>query len=458
MTEQKQTPNTNDAGNQATGNQQGARQAAAVGPLDAALASFPAPTWRSAAWSVILMMGAASVWAATVELDRIVVATGSVSPQGQVRIVQHLEGGVAEEILVREGDHVTRGQEIVRLDLGSGGLVTEEIEVRLDALRLERARLIAESRQIDLFLPEEEAGRQPDLAAAESETYRSRRREYESSLSVLRDQKLQKEFEVTSISARLQAAEAKAGPLKEQLEIAQHLIDRQLAPKTRGLALERDLKEIEGELAGLSSALPLAKTAHAESQQREMHERNRFRKVAAERLREVETEIARQVEQLNRARVRREHSVVVSPIDGVVKSLGVNTIGGVVSAGEPIAQIVPVDEELVIEARLSPTDIGHVSVGQSARVKLTTYDYLRYGALDGRVTQIAASSDLDQEGRPYFRMVVEPDAPHLEQNGRRYPISPGMEAMVDINLGKRSVASYLLEPVLKLNAEAFRDR
>jgi adhesin transport system membrane fusion protein len=134
------------------------------------------------------------------------------------------------------------------------------------------------------------------------------------------------------------------------------------------------------------------------------------------------------------------------------------TLGGVVKAGEPIMEIVPTDDQLVIEAKLSPIDRGYVAVGQSARVKISTYDFVRYGALEGKVTQIAADSNVDQKGEAYFRVIVETDKSYLGDDPTTLLITPGMQATVDIQTGKRSVAFYLMKPVFKLRNEAFRER
>ena len=426
--------------------------------IDAILKRFPLPTWRPVAFGVIGVLAAGVAWAAFAQLDRIAAAAGVVAPKGQVRTVEHLEGGVAEAIHVAEGDKVAAGQPLVRVDLGGGGLNDAEILVRLDALRLERARLIAESNQIDLTLPEAESARQPDLADAERAAYRSRKREYESSLAVLRDQRAQREQEIESLTVKTEAATRRLEPLAKQADIARRLVDKQLMARSVGLGFERDLKEVEAEIKGFEAALPKARTALGEARERELFERNRYRNDAAKRLREVEIELARQTELYERATSQRRRTIIASPIDGVVKNLRLKSVGAVIQPGEPVMEIVPTSEKLVIEARLSPLDVGHVSLGQPARVKIATYDFLTYGSLEGRVSYIAADADEEPSGEPYFRLIVETERDYLEAEGRPLPISPGMTANVDLNLGRRSVLRYLVEPVLRLKEDAFQER
>lgn len=425
--------------------------------LDEIADAHPLPTWRPITWCALALAVGGVVWASQARVDRIAKASGVVAPQGQVRTVQHLEGGIVEQILVREGDAVAAGDPLLQIDLGEGALNADEIQVRLDALTLERARLLAEALQVDLALPEAASKRQPALAKAERAAYQSRRREYESSLAVLRDQRAQKELSIQSIAARLKAARARLAPLDEQRSIAQTLSDRKLMRRTEALTREREYQLLKGEIADLKVALPLAQTALAEARKLEMFERNRFRKAANDRLREVEIDIARQSELLARARRQAQRTVVASPIDGVVKNLSVNTIGGVVRAGQPILEIVPSDETLVIEARLSPDDVGQVRVGQPVKVKISTYDYMRYGALPGEIARVAADANTTEQGQYYFQIVVAPAAQHLSVGEARYRLSPGMTAEVDINLGQRTVLRYLLAPILKLREDAFRE-
>ena len=149
---------------------------------------------------------------------------------------------------------------------------------------------------------------------------------------------------------------------------------------------------------------------------------------------------------------------ILSPIDGIVQDMKINTIGGVVGPAEPIVEIVPSKERLVVEAQLSPSDIGHVAVGQPATVKISTYDFLTYGSLSGQIVNVSADSNADAEGNHFFRLIVETDSDRLQVGAQSYPISPGMQAQVDIELGQRSVLRYIIEPALKLRDEAFRDR
>jgi len=178
----------------------------------------------------------------------------------------------------------------------------------------------------------------------------------------------------------------------------------------------------------------------------------------AEELGQVELQIARTREVVAKMTDQARRTQIESPIDGVVKNLRFHTIGGVVKPGDPIMDIVPSNDSLVIEGRVAPVDVGYVRVGQKAVVKVTTYDFVRYGGLEGEVIVLAPDATSDRTGKQYFRVVVQTDKAYLGNGPAEYPISPGMEATIDIHTGQKSVLEYLVSPVLKLKHEAFRER
>ena len=426
--------------------------------LDKLLSRFPLPTWQLLSFTVVAMLVASGVWATQARLDRIATAPGFVVPLGSVRTVQHLEGGLVTEIRVKDGDKVKEGQILLNLDLASGGLKPEEIQVQLDGLRLRRARLMAHVANVDLLLPEAEARRQEALASAERSAHANRRRQQETNLRMLQSQRDERRLELQSLNTRLASAKRNLSLLLEQLEMARDLSEKRLLPRMQTLDRQRETEQLRGEIAAMEIAVPLARAVLAESKARIQHERSRFVSDAAAELRDVESEIARNRQALKRAEEQARRTEVVSPIDGIVQNLRVTTIGGVVGSGEPIVDIVPSEERLVLEARLEPDDIGHVRVGDPATVKVSTYDFLRYGGLEGWVSHVAADTSIDESGQHYFKILIETVSDLLIVGDRDYPISPGMKAQIDIHIGTRPVIDYLLQPVLKLRGEAFRER
>ncbi|MDH3661538.1 MAG: HlyD family type I secretion periplasmic adaptor subunit [Alphaproteobacteria bacterium] len=426
--------------------------------LDDLLERFPLPSWRPFAWIAIGLLASGVAWAAQTDLEEIVSTAGVVVPQSQVKMVQHLEGGIITAIHVREGETVKVGQPLVQLDLGSGGTNTEELRVRVDALLIKRARLTAQRDGTQLRLPEEPAQHQPHIAAAETATYDNRQRQFDSDLEVIRKQINQQEYEIAAVDARRVSVKKRLDFASQQRAMIRKLYQSGVMAKMRLLDIEREVEAIHGELLGLDAEYDKAGEALLEVQEREQQDLTHFRSHAAAELAQVELEIGRQRELLTEARAQQQRSEVVSPIDGVVKRSRFNTIGGIVRPGDSIMEIVPSEDVLVVEARLSPIDVGHVAIGQSVMVKISTFDYLRYGGLEGKIRHVAADSNADQSGHQYFKVIVETLKNQLEIDDHSYRIKPGMEALVDVKIGTRSVLSYLIKPVLKLRHEAFRER
>lgn len=426
--------------------------------LDTLLRRHPIPTWRCLAWPLAVLLVLAVVWANFAQLDEVSVAPGEVIPQGRVKVIQHLEGGIIQAIHVREGDTVNVGDPLVQLDLGAAGVNRDELRARLDGEELRRARLNAEVEDKDLELPSDAAQRHPALARAESQAYIARRRELDSALMVMKAQQQQLELQVQELDARLSAVSKNLKLANERLTLSRGLLSKGLTARMEHLELAAEVESLEGEKQSLLPAIPRARAAVAEAEQKIEQAVIRFRRQAQEDLGVAENAIARLQEQWDEATKQGNRAEIRSPIDGIVKNMRYNTIGGVVSSGEPIMEIVPTGDKLVVEAKLSPTDRGYVQEGQTAVVKISAYDFIRYGGLDGSVVHVAPDSSTANDGVPYFRVIVETTKPYLGEVEGRLPITPGMQATVDIHTGAKTILQYLIKPVLKLRHEAFRER
>ena len=410
------------------------------------------------AWPIIVLLAVLLAWSYFARLDEVAVAPGEVVPQGKVKVVQHLEGGIIDRIYVTDGALVEAGDPLVRLDLATSGVNREELQARLDGELLRRARLMAEVENSVLEFPELAAGRHPSLAEAERRAFIARGHELDSRLGVLREQVKQRELEVQELEARKQAASRNLALARERLKMSSSLLAEGLTAKMEHLQLRAEVESLEGELQSLTPAVPRARAAVAEAEQRLREGETQFRREGQEQLGRTEQAIAQLKELLAAATDQGARAEIKSPIDGIVKKLRYYTIGGVVSPGEPIMEIVPTGDKLVVEVRLNPTDRGYVSEGQPTLVKVSTYDFARYGGLAGSVVRVAPDSTTDQNGIPYFRVIVQTDRTYLGEEEGKLPITPGMQATVDIHTGTKSVMEYLVKPVLKLREEAFRER
>lgn len=426
--------------------------------LDALVQRHKAPPLRFVTWLIMGLIAAFLAWASVAQLDEVSVAMGEVAPQGRVKVVQHLEGGLIVDIFVVEGDEVRQGDPLMLLDLATAGVNRDEIQIRIDSLRLTRARLVAEAEGTPLVFPEAETERQPDLVRAERETHEARRNELQSSVSVLQQQVNQRGSEVRELEARSRAAAANLRLAREKLAMSASLLKEGLTARMDHLQLQAEVEDLQGTLNTLAESVPRARSALAESEARLNEIGLRFRREALEQIGETEMNLARNEDLLGRATDQQLRTEIRSPIDGIVKNMRHNTIGGVVRAGEPILDLVPSRDDLVVEARLNPVDRGYVREGQEATLKISTYDYARYGSLKGIVTLVAPDSTIPENDQPYFRVLVRPEKYYLGEQPGEYQITPGMEATVDIHTGTRSVLDYLIRPVLKLKHEAFRER
>ncbi len=426
--------------------------------LDNLLKTNARSGWRRIAWVIALLISAVTAWAALTELDEVAVAEGQVVPRDKVKIIQHLEGGIIKQIFVEEGMTIKAGVPLVELVLPVTGLNKEELQVQLDGLVLARARLSAEIENRPIDLPAPEAARNPKLAEAELSAFKARRQEHQSQLLTLKEQVQQRELSIMEIKAARSAIHTDMKMSRQHLKISADLVKDGLTSKIEHLERKREVKRLEGEYAALTPAIPRAEAALAEATEKLREAGLIYRRQILEEFRDAELNIARTTELLAAATQQDSRTLIKSPIDGVVKNLRYHTIGGVVRSGEPIMELVPSDNNLVIEARLSPTDRGYVATGQSARAKISTYDYIRYGALDGSIVQISADSSTGQNGEPYFRVVMQPERTYLGAGGEQLPIMPGMVATVDIKTGRKSILSYIIEPVLKIKEESFRER
>jgi len=426
--------------------------------LDVLVANQSVPSWRPVSWSLMAFVGLFFVWSIFARFDEVAVATGEIVPQGKIKTIQHLEGGIIEDIFVQDGDIVRLDAPLVQINLGQLASSREETRIRLDGLLLAKARLEAEAENRAMILPTEIAGRQPQLAAAEQATHEARLQELKSTRAVLEGQVHQRERDVNDVSARLQAAESGLRLARERLGMSEDLLKDGLTSRIEHNQAQSQVEALIGEAASMREGLPRARDALGEARERVKELDLKFSREAREQLSETEQSIARTQEMLNTAADQQTRATIKSPITGIVKNLRYHTIGGVVRSGEALMDIVPSDDELVVEARLNPMDRGFVRPGQKTTVKIDTYDYARYGGLEGEVISVAPDSTVPEGGAPYFKVVVRTEKHHLGNAEDGYAITPGMGATVDIHTGTKSVLEYLVRPVLKLKAEAFRER
>jgi membrane fusion protein, adhesin transport system len=405
--------------------------------------------WTIAA-AVILGLG----WAAVTTLDKVTRGAGRVVPQVRNQMIQHLEGGIVSEILVREGEKVEAGATLIRIDNSFSRAELLQNQVELKAKSLQMLRLEAESRgQNSFVVPPGMAEQIPQIAAQERSLFRARQDGLQAQLNVVDDQHRQKEIELAEMRTRWKSTQREREIVMPRLESLRRLVKIGAVSNNELLENERILQQVEAKLAGLLHDVPRLEAAVSELSRRREETILRFRADAEKDQRETSVVVAKLEEAITAMRDRSRRTEVVAPVAGIVNKLFIDTIGGVVKSGEPLIQLVPAEASVVVEARLSPQDRAEVWPGLPAVVKVSAYDFSLYGGLKGKVLDISPDALSDEKGEPYFRVRLEADATAF---GPGKPVIPGMLAQVDILSGRHTVLGYLMKPVQRLKNEALR--
>ncbi len=357
------------------------------------------------------------VWAAFSRVEEITKAEARIIPSTREQLVQSLEGGILQDLMVREGDTVAQGQPLLRIDPTKAASSLQEGQSKSLALQAMAARLQAESRGTALAFPAEVRG-DAELLRNETRTYEARRRAVEESVATLRRNR--------ELLAR-------------EIAMTAPMVEKGLVAEVELLRMRRQANELELQIA---------------------ERYNRYRAEAANELTRVESDLGQITGLLTARRDQFDRTVVRAPVRGTIKNIRVNTVGGVIQPGQDIMEIVPLEDRLLVEAKVRPHDVAFLRPGLPAKVKLTAYDYTIYGALDGELELISPDT-LREERRgveeTYYRVLVRTRNSSLRAGGKELPIIPGMTASVEIRTGEKSVLDYLLKPAFRAR-EALRER
>ncbi len=397
-------------------------------------------------------------WASQASLEVVTRGSGRVIPSRQVQVVQHLEGGIVSDILVKEGDTVEKGQILMRIDNVRAATDYREKKARYLGVLAAIARLEAEIGGTSITFPSEVLAEARDVAQSEVALYNSRREKLQSDLEILRQQAQQRKRELAELKSRLKQAEESYRLVKEELDLTRGLAKQRLVSKTELLHLERQANDLRGQIEQTRLNIQRVESAVREAYQRIENASSKFRSDALRELSTLQSELAglKEVVLAGEDRVRRTE--LRSPVHGVIKKIYITTKGGVVAPGQRLVEVVPLEDNLLIEARLRPTDIAFIRPGQRARVKITAYDYSIYGGLEGRVEHISADTITNDKGESFYLIRVRTDRNFLGTKDKPLAIIPGMTAEVDILTGRKTVLEYLLKPVLKARYNALRER
>ncbi len=426
-------------------------------PLDDVVEQHGEPYWRLWDRRILFFMLLLLLWTFVAHLDRVITAQGKVVPYDKVKVIQHLEGGIIKTVLVRENQEVKLGEPLVELDLAMGGVNGAELNARMASFRLAQIRLQAEAMGTEARWPSDLDPAYQPVADAERSTFQARRAEHMNTLSAIDGQITQGRQRVAELRARLASLEASLRIAQQELAISEGLVKDKLVSQLEHFQRRTAVERLTGDIESTRQAIPGAQAGMDEAMARRREEESKFRRRATDERTELERKMASLTEDLNRAQDQEGRAIIRAPIDGVVKNVKYQSVGNVVKSGEPIMEVVPLKDQLVVELKLSPADRGLVMLNQAALVKVSAYDFYRYGGLDGHVTAIGADTDSGRNEEQFYRVVVSTKRSHLGNTAGVMPISPGMTAEVDIKVDTQSVFWSLLRPVMKLKHEAFRE-
>lgn len=408
--------------------------------------------------SALLLVGVLLVWASLAKIDEVTKGEAKVIPSRQLQVIQSLDGGVVSEILVKEGQVVEAGQLLLKIDETRATSGVRESAAQAFALRAKLARLkaLAEGHSFKPPQPQPGNAEEQRVVDEERQLYDAKRSELAALVSISEQQLAQRQQELSEAEAKRESARRSLELSQQELAKTRPLLATGAVSEVDVLRLERDVTRARGDKEQASAQASRAKAAIAEAtrkiQETDLSFRNEIRKDLSE--------VLGRLNALNEGAValadKVDKSQVKSPVRGRVQRLLANTVGGVVSPGKDIVEIVPLDDALVLEARVQPRDIAFIHPGQAATVKFTAYDFSIYGGLDAAVENISPDTVTDEKGTNTFYVVrVRTKQPNFND---KMPIIPGMTAEVDILTGKKTVLSYLLKPVLKAHAYAMRER
>ncbi|OOG45059.1 HlyD family type I secretion periplasmic adaptor subunit [Polaromonas sp. A23] len=397
----------------------------------------------------------AVLWAGLSEVDEITKGEGKVIPSRQLQVLQSLDGGVVSEILVQEGQVVDAGQALVNIDTTRFDSSVKENRVQYLALLAKAARVRALAEGVPFVPPPEVAAEAPKTVEEEFRSYEASTSTLNAQLAIARQQLSQRQQELVEMRAKREQASRAYELSAKELSYTKPLLKDGAVSEVELLRLERETGRFFGEREMASAQISKTQSAIEEAsrkvQEITLNFQSEARKELSETLAKLNVSSAGGVGLADKV----DKSSLRSPVRGTVKRLLVNTVGGVVQPGRDIIEIVPLEENLLLEAKVLPKDIAFLRPGDRALVKFTAYDFSIYGGLEAKLEFIGADSVTDERGNTFYTVRVRTEKSKL---GEGLPIIPGMVAEVDIITGQKSILSYLLKPVLKAKQAAFTER
>ncbi|MDX2319411.1 MAG: HlyD family type I secretion periplasmic adaptor subunit [Moritella sp.] len=427
-------------------------------------------------WVMVLFFIIAVIWASIAKLDKVTVGTGKVIPSSQLQVVQNLEGGIVKQVLVREGQHVEKNQQLLLIDdtifrsdfrektqnLASSRADSMRLNALLNSVSVHKTKVDWQNSvtvRLDVLKFDADfTENNKKLVRREQNEYNDKLSNFENQLSVMAQQIRQKERELIETKSRMANLRRSYNIASKEYNITKPLADEGVVPQIELLRLQRQLNDTKREMTSAELQAPVTEASIQEAIFKYIDIALKFRSDAQAELNETSYLLDSLFESQIGLKDRVNRTVVLSPVTGTIQKIYVNTIGGVIQPGMNLIEIVPTEDNLLIEAKIAPQDIGFLKPDLKVVIKFSAYDFTVYGGLTGYLENISADTIQDEEGNSYYQVRIRTEYSSLAgPDGEPLPIIPGMTASADIIIGKRSVLDYLLKPVIKARQTALRE-
>jgi len=409
-------------------------------------------------WTIAGLFFWLIIWAAFSEVDERVRGIGQVMPSSDVQVIQSLEGGILSEMLVTEGMAVKKDQVLLRIADVQFASEGRGIEAQMAGLQAKQARLKAEASGQPFVIAPDIEKKFPDIAANEDKLYKSRQDELNTALNIIKDDVNEANANLSEVKASIAKLAKSKALLEHQFDIAQRLVAQKAMPEIESLKLERDLNETSGNLSSAMQSQQSLEAKLSAAQKKQEEKLGAFRSQALGDLNEVESKLSSIKENLNSVNDKVNRSELKSPVDGIIQKIYVRTVGGVIQPAQKLVEIVPIADDLMIRAKISPADVAFLRPGQDVKVKITAYDSQIYGTLNGKLDRISANTVEDAQGNAFFEIDVTTDKNYLGTADKPLRIFSGMVSETEVITGKRTILAYLLKPVLRTKDRAFTEK
>jgi adhesin transport system membrane fusion protein len=431
---------------------------------------------RLTIWAMAALLFCFILWSYFAALQQVTSGVGKIIPSTQVQVIQSLDGGVLQKLFVQEGMQVTKDQPLARIDDTRFRSDFAEQKQEVSSLRANVIRLRAElssiligsndqwQRQIEInkkmpIYPEDLLQNAKFMVERQQEEYSGRLDNLINQLAIQEQQIQQREQEVAELKSKISTLKISYQLASKELALTRPLAEKNIVSKIELYKLERSVNELQGELNSVQLLSPKLKSVLQESILNRRETALAYRAEARAKLNDLQNKLSRINESQVGAQDKVTKALILSPVVGTIKTIHINTLGGVVKPGETIAEIVPTEDKLMVEAKIKPRDIAFIYPGLPAVVKITAYDFTRYGGLTGKVVHISADTTQDEEGNSFYLIRVRTDDSSIKnKKGEAMPIIPGMLKEVYVITGNRTILEYILNPILRANEAALRER